>query len=91
MAFEIAKQKKPHTIGETLIKPCILKTAGIVLGKEAEKKLAAILLSNNTIQKRIKNLSLDIKSQVAQKIKIAPFGLFAIQLDELTDIFHVHS
>ena len=30
VAFEIAKQKKPHTIGETLIKPCILKTAGIV-------------------------------------------------------------
>ena len=25
VAFEIAKQKKPHTIGETLIKPCILK------------------------------------------------------------------
>ena len=38
VAFEIEKQKKPHTIGETLIKPCILKTAGIVLGKEAEKK-----------------------------------------------------
>jgi hypothetical protein len=25
IALEIAKQKKPHTIGETLIKPCILK------------------------------------------------------------------
>ncbi|CAH1974794.1 unnamed protein product [Acanthoscelides obtectus] len=25
MAFMIAKQKKPHTIGEELIKPCILK------------------------------------------------------------------
>ena len=37
VAFEIVKQKKPHTIRETLIKPCILKTAGIVLGKEAEK------------------------------------------------------
>ena len=86
VAFEIAKQKKPHTIGERLIKPCILKTTGIVLGKEAEKKLAAILLSNNTIQRRIKDLSLDIKSQVVQEIKIAPFGLFAVQLDESTDI-----
>ena len=86
VAFEIAKEKKPHTIGETLIKPCILKTAGIVLGKEAEKKLAAISLSNNTIQRRIKNLSLEIKSQVAQEIKTAPFGLFAIQLNELTDM-----
>ena len=51
MAFEIAKQKKTRTIGETLIKPCVLKTAGIVLGKEAEKKLAVISLSNNTIQR----------------------------------------
>ena len=85
MAFEIAKQKKTRTIGETLIKPCILKTACIVLGKEAEKKLAAISLSNNTIQRRIKDLSLDIKSQVVQEIKTASFGLFAIQLDESTD------
>ena len=31
-------------------------------------------------------MSLDIKSQVVQEIKTAPFGLFAIQLDESTDI-----
>ena len=86
VAVEIAKQKKRHTIGKTLIKPCILKTAGVVLGKEAEKKLAAISLSNNTIQRRIKDLSVDIKSQVVQEIKTALFGLFAIQLDDSTDI-----
>ena len=62
MAFEIAKQKKPCIIGKTLIKPCILKTAGIVLGKEVEKKLAAISLSNNTIQRQIKDLFLNTKS-----------------------------
>ena len=86
VAFEIAKQKKPRTIDKTLIKPCILKTTDILLGKEAEKKLAANSLSNNIIQRQTKNLSLDIKSQVVQEIKTAPFGLFAIQLDELTDI-----
>ena len=52
--------------------------------KESEKKLAAISLSNNTIQRQIRDLSLDIKSQVVQKIKTALFGLFAIQLDEST-------
>ena len=86
MAFEIVKQKKSHTIGETLIKSCTLKMAGIVLGKEAEKKLAAISLSNNIIQRRIKDLSHNIKSQVVQEIKTAPFGLFAIRLDESIDI-----
>ena len=37
VALEIAKQKKPHTIGESLIKPCVLKMANKVLGKDAEK------------------------------------------------------
>jgi len=31
-------------------------------------------------------LSCDFKSQVVEQIKTAPFGLFAIQLDESTDM-----
>uniref|UniRef100_UPI00358F626F zinc finger BED domain-containing protein 5-like n=1 Tax=Myxine glutinosa TaxID=7769 RepID=UPI00358F626F len=30
----IAQQKKPHTVGETLIKPCAVKMARILLGEE---------------------------------------------------------
>ena len=37
VALETAKQKKPHAIGESLIKPCVLKMANKVLGKDAEK------------------------------------------------------
>ena len=37
VALEIAKQKKPHTTGESLIKPCALKMANKVLGKDAKK------------------------------------------------------
>ena len=54
MALEIAKGK-PHT--ETLIKPCILKMDDIILGKDAERKLAVVSLSNTTIQRKIKDLS----------------------------------
>ena len=86
VAFKIAKQKKPHSIGETLIKPCVLKMADIMLGKDAERKLASISLSNSTIQRRIKDLSDDIKCQVVEEIKNAPFRLIAIQIDESTDI-----
>ena len=34
VAYRIAKQKKPHTIGETLIKPCVLEMVEIVCGKK---------------------------------------------------------
>ena len=86
MAFEIVKQKKPHSIGETLIKPCVLKMADKMLGKDAERKLESVSLSNSTIQRRIRDLSDDIKCQVVEEIKNASFGLFAIQIDESTDI-----
>ncbi|CAH1956024.1 unnamed protein product [Acanthoscelides obtectus] len=38
VAFMIAKQEKPHTIGEELIKPCVLKATQITLGEDAEQK-----------------------------------------------------
>ncbi|XP_067939673.1 protein FAM200C-like [Watersipora subatra] len=86
VAYEIANQKKPHTIGEDLLKPCTLMTAKPILGKEAEKKLAAVSLSNNTVQRRNCSMVNDIKDQVVQQIMLSPFGLFAIQLDESTDV-----
>ena len=49
VALEIAKQQKPHTIGETLIKPCVVKIADIMLRKNAKRKLASVSLSNSTI------------------------------------------
>ena len=36
VALQIAKNKKPYTIGENLIKPCMLQVCGAVLGKQAE-------------------------------------------------------
>ncbi|XP_064485888.1 SCAN domain-containing protein 3-like [Ornithodoros turicata] len=86
IALEIAKQKKPHTIGETLIKPCAFKMVEILLGKEQERKLAAVPLSNSTVQRRISDMADDIRDQVVQQIKSAAFGLFSIQLDESTDV-----
>uniref|UniRef100_UPI00358F884D protein FAM200C-like n=1 Tax=Myxine glutinosa TaxID=7769 RepID=UPI00358F884D len=82
----IAQQKKPHTVRETLIKPCALKMARILLGEEAEKKFNKTSLSNNTVQRRIADLSSDITGQVIAEIKDAAFGLFSIQLDESTDV-----
>jgi hypothetical protein len=50
----IATSKKPHTIGETLVKPCLLKATKEILGKEAvkkkKKKIQDMPFSNNTVK-----------------------------------------
>ena len=82
----IAKQCKPYTIGETLIKPCAAKTARIVVGEESKMKLQQIPLSNDSVQRIIVELSDNIKEQVIAEIKNSQFGLVSIQLDEITDV-----
>lgn len=84
IALEIAKQKKPHTIGETLIKPCMMKAVNLILGEASAKKMRQVALSNNTIQRRISKMSIDVKEQVLTEIKSSP--LFSFQLDESTDV-----
>ena len=78
VSLAIAKEKKPHTIGEMLIKPCAKKMVEIVLKKEAKKKIAAISLLNNTVQRKIADMNTDIQKQVVEEIHSAPFGLFLI-------------
>ncbi|XP_068214344.1 protein FAM200C-like [Palaemon carinicauda] len=80
----IAKSKKSHNIGETLIKPSILCAAQLILGKDSANKLSQISLSNDTVQRRIHELSQDIKEQTLELVRASP--VFAIQCDETTDI-----
>ena len=84
VSYRIAMEKKPHTIGETLIKPCMLECTKLVLGETAARKLADVSLSNDTVKTRIQEISTDIKQQIVKKLNSSP--LFAIQLDESTDV-----
>ena len=84
IAQHIAKQKKPHTIGENLIKACLKRAVKVVLGEESANKIDKIPLSNNTVKDRITRMSADIKEKVIVEISTSP--LFAIQLDESTDV-----
>ena len=86
VSFMIAKECKPYTIVETLIKPCATEMARIVLGPKSEKKLQQIPLSNDTVNRRIAKLSANIKEQVISELKNSSFGMFSIQLDETTDV-----
>ena len=80
----MAKTEKPHNIGETLLKPCILESVKLVLEKKASQAMKQISLSNDTIKSRIQEMSDNIKSKGLSKINSSP--VFALQLDESTDI-----
>ena len=84
IAFHIAQAKKPHTIGEELIKPCLVEATALVLGGEKANKLKEISLSNDTVKKRISEMSQDILLQVVEEVRSSP--LFSLQLDKSTDI-----
>ena len=84
ITLHVAKTKKPHNIGETLLKPCILESVKLVLGEKASQTMKQISLSNDTIKSRIHEMSDNIKSKVLSKIDSSP--VFALQLDESTDI-----
>ena len=64
VAYLIAKQGKPHIIGETLVKPGVMQLAKILLGKEVKNKLSLVPLSNDVVKSRINDIGKDIFSQI---------------------------
>lgn len=77
----IAKSGKPHTIGEQLILPAVEEVLKTVLHKSPFDVLKRIPLSNNTVQRRIDEMSSDIESFLCNHLQKSHFS---IQLDEST-------
>ena len=84
IALQIAKNKKPYTIGEDLTKPCMLQACKAVLGKQTVLRLKVIPMSANTVKRRISEMADDIENQVIKMVKNSPF--YSIQTDESTDV-----
>uniref|UniRef100_K7F5A6 DUF4371 domain-containing protein n=1 Tax=Pelodiscus sinensis TaxID=13735 RepID=K7F5A6_PELSI len=84
VAYEVVQAKKPHPIVEQLVFPYAKEMVQLVLGEEAARKLNDISISNDTVSRWINEISLNISEQVVDEIKKSP--LFAIQLDESTDV-----
>jgi len=76
--------KKPHTIGEDLIKPCLCNVVSLVIGEKHVAKIKQISLSNTTVQNRISDLSNDIMATIIDEMKGS--SMFVLQLDESTDV-----
>ena len=83
VAWRIAKKKKPHTIGELVIKPCAMDMFELICGKEQKKQIEKIALSNDTVRRRITDLSQNILDQAAEEIRKARISP---QVNELTDV-----
>ncbi|CAI6348387.1 unnamed protein product [Macrosiphum euphorbiae] len=84
VAERVAKTMKPHTIGEQLILPACREIVKIFFRIEAEQEILKIPLSDNTISRRINDMSEDIEQQVLHKL--GDSRIFALQVDESTDI-----
>ncbi|XP_072398196.1 protein FAM200C-like [Diabrotica undecimpunctata] len=69
LSLLIAKEKKSHIIGETLVNPCLLKAADIILGTQRKQKLSQIPLSDRTAKRRIDYMDKDIQNQTVDAIK----------------------
>ncbi|XP_013789881.1 protein ZBED8-like [Limulus polyphemus] len=87
VAYQMANAKKPYTIAEELVKPCILEVVKTILGKDEERKVQQVPMSNNVIRNRIIDMSEDILEQVITDIK-ATLAKISLQLNESTDISH---
>eukprot|EP00066_Takifugu_rubripes_P014554 XP_011603820.1 PREDICTED: general transcription factor II-I repeat domain-containing protein 2-like [Takifugu rubripes] len=84
-AQEIAVASKPFSEGE-FITTCMVRAAEIVC-PEKRQAFANISLTRNTIADRISDLSMDLDSQLKNKVK--DFIAFSVAIDESTDITDV--
>ncbi|VEN56237.1 unnamed protein product [Callosobruchus maculatus] len=80
----IALKQKPHTEGESLILPACCEIVKIMFGRGAEKELLKIPLLDDTIKRRIIDMSEDIGKKTTDKLSSGRH--FAIQVDESTDV-----
>ena len=80
----IALKMKSHSLAESVILPACKKMVRTILGEEAEKQISKIPLSNDTVYRRIQEMSHDIEENICcGKLQDS---YFALQVDESTDV-----
>ncbi|GFW16554.1 SCAN domain-containing protein 3 [Trichonephila clavipes] len=77
----IAVNLKPHNLAEEIILPACRKIVKTIIGGSAD--ICIIPLSNDTIHRRIKDMSENIEQNTAKTLVNSNF---ALQVDETTDI-----
>lgn len=83
VSYRIAKSKKAHTLAEEVILPCAIDMCTALIGEKEAAKLKTIPLSNDTVHRRICDMSNDVEHQLTERLSS---DCFALQLDESTDV-----
>ena len=77
----IAKSAKPHIIGKDLVLPAAKEIIETVLQQNASSILRAVSLSNDTVQRRIVEMSSDVLKQL---VEIPFISKHSLQINEST-------
>jgi len=80
----ITKRMKPHTLTEEVVAPACCEIVRLFCGEEAAKEVSRIPLSDNTMSRRIADMSHDIEGQVC--LALQSLSKFSLQVDESTDV-----
>ena len=90
IALHVAKTKKSHNIGETLLKPCILESVKLVLGEKASQTMKQISLSNDPTKSRIHEMSDTVILRAKCCLRLTPrlFLLFSWMKAQIYPISH---
>ncbi|XP_065263663.1 deleted in malignant brain tumors 1 protein-like [Emys orbicularis] len=82
VSYRVAKASEAHTIAESLIGPCIKKAVHCMFGEKVAKRIDMVPLSNNTLSRRINDMSNNVETTIIHRVKNSPY--YDIQLDEST-------
>ncbi|CAN7943020.1 unnamed protein product, partial [Ixodes hexagonus] len=82
VAHGIAQSKETHTVGEELILPAAINIVTAMLGEPSAEQIRSFPLSDNTVARRICDMSEDIEDQLLEK---PTDNRFTLQVAEATD------
>ena len=77
------------SIGETLIKECLVSCAGILLGEPAASKMKKVSLSKDTVKFRVFDMWCNTKSQLLATVKAFPRFCDSATVDESVDVTYL--
>jgi hypothetical protein len=84
VSYRVAKTLEAHTIAENLIGLSIKDVTQYMLGEKAAKNIGIVPFSNNTLSRRINDISSYVETTVVQRVKKSQY--YAVQLAESTDV-----